>query len=250
MVSLIQKTFNFLLHPTALRTNVLIFIFILVLIPITVIFAGQPQTIQQQAAVKTSLSPTPAKNSSSPQPQNSILFYIEPFTIDAIRKTDVSGKSKDKNITFYLYHLTDDPEDDPEEKKVFKKITIPAAYDKDTNTFSSSRISLYNIPTGKYQLLLKVNGSLRQPLGTKEISADETIIIQAKEIKLVMGDVNNDNEIDMLDYAMILNCFEDKAVTSACKNPEDNDLNSDGIINSLDYDILSKSLLVSKTRKL
>ena len=250
MTSLIKKAFSFLLHPTALRTNILVFLIILVLIPITVIFAGQPQTIQQQAAVKTSLSLTPAKNSSSPQPQNSILFYIEPFTIDRIKKTNALKKTIDKNITFYLYNPTDDLKSDLKEKKVFRKTTTPAIYDKTTNTFSSSKFSLENIPAGKYQMLIRVNGSLRQFLGMKEISEGETIIIQGKEIKLIMGDINNDNEINMLDYSMIVNCFEDKAVTSICENAKNADINSDGLINSLDKDIFFKSLLASKTNNL
>src|SRR3989344_2988504 len=100
MDSLIKKAFGFLLHPTALRTNILVFLIILVLIPITVIFAGQPQTTQQHAAVKISPSPTPDKNPPSPQPQNSILFYIEPFIINSIKRTNASYRPKDRNVTF------------------------------------------------------------------------------------------------------------------------------------------------------
>lgn len=250
MGSLIKKAFGFLLHATPLRTNILILFIILASIPLTVFVTKKPQTIQQQAAVKTFPSPAPDETSPSPQPQTSTLFYIEPFTIDGIKKTSALNQPKDKNITFYLYNLTDDPETDPKEKKVFKKIAIPATYDKATNTFSSSKFSLENVPEGEYQILIKVNGSRRQFLGTKEIFINQTIIIQGKEIKLIMGDVNNDNEIDMLDYSMIMNCFEDKAVTSTCEKSEEADLNSDGIINSLDYDIFSKSLLVSETNRL
>lgn len=246
----LKKAFGFLLHATPLRTNILVFIIILVSILLTVIFTGQPRTTQQQAAVKTISSPAPEKNLPTPQPQSSILFYIEPFSIDDIKKTSPLNQPKDKNITFYLYNLTDDPETDPKEKKVFKKITISATYDKATNTFFSSKFILENVPEGEYQILIKVNGSRRQFLGTKEISIDQTIIIEGKEIKLIMGDVNNDNEIDMLDYSTIMNCFEEKIVTSMCEATEDADINSDGKINSIDRDIFLKSLLVSKTKKL
>lgn len=239
MASLIKKAFIFLLHPTALRTNILVFLIVLALIPITVMSAGRPQTIQQEAAVK--IPP--------PQPQSSTLFYIEPFIIDGIKKTNTQN-IKDKNITLYLYNLTDDPIQDSKETKVFRKLTIPAAYDKTSNTFSSSKFSFDNTPVGKYQLLLKVSGSLKQNLGTEDLSSSsETIIIQGKEIKLIMGDINNDNEINMLDYAMIANCFEAKAVTSLCQNIDQADLNYDGLINSLDYDFFLESL-VSKTKKL
>ena len=138
----LKKAFGFLLHPTALRTNLLIFVIILASIPLTVFVAKQPQTIQQQAAVKTFSSPAPEKNLPTPQPQSSILFYIEPFTVESIKRTNASYKPKDKNITFYLYNLIDDPENDLKETKVFKKITIPAFYDKAENTFSSSRFNL------------------------------------------------------------------------------------------------------------
>ena len=249
MGSLIKKAFDFLLHATPLRTNILVFLIILVSIPLTVIFAGKPQTIKQQAAVKTSPSPTPDKNSSSPQPQNSTLFYIEPFTIDGVQKTNAPNKPKDKNLTLYLYTLIDDPGKDPKEEKVFRKLTIPSRYDKASNTFSSSKFRLDNLSQDKYQLLLKIDGSLRQLVGIKDISPNDTVIIQSSEIKLVMGDVNNDNELNILDYGMIISCFEDKA--DLCTKRDASDLNFDGIVNRLDYDFFLKNLsLVSELNKL
>lgn len=241
MVSLIKRAFVFLLHPTASRTNgVLIILIILASIPLTVLFAQMHQQINQEAA------PPPPPPS---QPQNPAAFvYIEPFTIDGIQNKNTT-QPKDKNITLYLYNLTHDPSSEPKETKVFKKLILPSNYDPASNTFSSSKFSLDNAPKGKYQLLLKIDGSLRQLIGIKDITAsNETIIIQSEEVKLIMGDVNNDNELNILDYGLILDCFED-TVIHVCANKDFADLNFDGMVNNLDYDLFLKNLLVSKADK-
>ena len=251
VVGLIKRAFVFLLHPTASRTNMLVLLLIFASIPLTVLSAKKPQQINQQPAVKNVLSTSQDNNILPSQPQNSTLFYIEPFTIAGIKKTNTPNKPKDKNITFYLYNLIDDPEKDEDAEKAFRKLTISSSYDKNTNTFSSSKFHLDNLPQGKYQLLLKIDGSLRQSVGIKDIYPNETVIIQEKKIKLVMGDVNNDNKLNILDYDLILSCFEDKIVTSFCVNKDSSDLNFDGINNGLDYDIFLKNLsLVSKLDKL
>ena len=182
------------------------------------------------------------------QLQNPSAFvYIEPFIIDGIENTAIPV---DKNITLFLSSLTDDSSSSPKEKSVFKEFILPSKYETATNTFSSPKFSLDNVPNGKYQLLLKVDGSLKQLIGIKDITnSNKTLIIQSDEIKLFIGDTNNDNELNILDYAVILNCFESNTFNPICVNSDSADINYDGMVNDADYNLFLKNILVSRAEK-
>lgn len=58
-----------------------------------------------------------------------------------------------------------------------------------------------------------------------------------------IGDVNNDNTLDIKDYNEIaINCFEAKKETSACSYKIEADLNKDGEIDGIDLNIFLTNL--------
>ena len=75
-----------------------------------------------------------------------------------------------------------------------------------------------------------------EPSPTHDVDSDipEAGKEQAQLTRLVSGDINQDNEINLLDYNMILSCYGD----ADCDAKILADLNEDGQIGELDLSIL------------
>ena len=56
----------------------------------------------------------------------------------------------------------------------------------------------------------------------------------APGVKFVSGDINSDNELNLLDYNIFISCFGGKA----CDKKQQADLNLDGKIDEVDLNIL------------
>jgi hypothetical protein len=59
---------------------------------------------------------------------------------------------------------------------------------------------------------------------------------------MVMGDLfpldEGDNVADLNDYAVLVNCFNQRRGTPTCPNPRDADINDDGKVDGLDYNVM------------
>lgn len=104
---------------------------------------------------------------------------------------------------------------------------------------SYSNLSLAGLtPGSKYSALLKGPAQIATS-SAFFMSPAQTNLNDANPINLLSGDVNEDNQINNLDYSIVLKAL---GATSAQSNWNANaDFNKDGIINTLDLVIVSKN---------
>lgn len=105
-----------------------------------------------------------------------------------------------------------------------------------------------NLTSGNYLLKVYSPGFLQQQLpGFYQLTntADITLLPQT----LINGDITMDNVIDTSDYNVLLTCYGDKMKSDACKATPSfadgtplADLNDDGIVDGVDYNIFIRSL--------
>ena len=147
----------------------------------------------------------------------------------------------DKNIFVYLYGQNQDPSQDIEGKTVLPiKFSKALKYNPSTKSYQSGPLDIGNIPDGT-KILIKIDKYLRKLVSVNQVPSQTggTFEISiSSNTNFVPGDVNGDNIINIVDYAMIVDCFGDKQ----CDNKEASDLNEDGKIDGIDYNVFLKSL--------
>jgi|GEM_PF-2892897 len=63
---------------------------------------------------------------------------------------------------------------------------------------------------------------------------------------MIVGDINNDNKLNIEDYNILVGCYSDKANTSSCTDKENADLDDNGVIDGIDYNLFVRSLSVQE----
>jgi hypothetical protein len=121
-----------------------------------------------------------------------------------------------------------------------------------TVTFSSTNgnfigtIDIGNVGTGVYTGRIKAATYLRKSLsGIISLSTGQTKTITP--ISLITGDSNNDNQLSILDYNLLLDCFSDLSAARNCSDSNKKvatDLTDDGNVNQFDYNLFLRELSV------
>lgn len=129
--------------------------------------------------------------------------------------------------------------------KALPPITSPLYLDRgDLNsaTFVGNVDLGTSVPAGNYIIKVKTNKFLRKLIpGFKTISPNTTITLPA--ITLINGDINNDNVMNIADYNILASCFGEKMNTASCGNNKENaDLNEDGKVDQVDYNIFLRNI--------
>ncbi|MBI3093111.1 MAG: hypothetical protein HYZ02_02645, partial [Candidatus Levybacteria bacterium] len=98
------------------------------------------------------------------------------------------------------------------------------------------------ITTGTYNIKVKADKYLRKLIKDVQITQDATNRIS--QITLVLGDINADNKLSILDYNILVDCFGDKANSQTCGNNNKDfaDLDDNGRIDGVDYNLFLRSL--------
>jgi len=150
-----------------------------------------------------------------------------------------------RDITIVLYNLTT--------KALYKtKNTILF----DGTYFTASTLTLGQLPTGYYQIFVRVNGYLTKRITSSDGSSTHQITsgttISPPPNILVPGDiapqsgsdskVYGNNQLDLNDYNTFLGCYG----TSQCLNKTAADFDDDGIVDATDYNFLLRGFAVSK----
>jgi Mg-chelatase subunit ChlD len=97
--------------------------------------------------------------------------------------------------------------------------------------------------SGKYYVKVKTNIHLRRLVpGILTITAGQKNTIPAAT--LVTGDSNNDNQLNILDYNSLLDCYSDLAVATTCNydKKDATDFNDDGLVNQIDYNLFLREI--------
>ena len=127
-----------------------------------------------------------------------------------------------------------------------------------TATLTNSGNGLYRgtanignqIITGPYRIKLSAAKYLVKLVG-KDTNQIVQNIIQGQtytvaQTALLVGDANGDNNIDPLDYNLILSCYGDKASTASCRNKDLVDFDEDGSVGPLDIQLYFQAVGVAK----
>lgn len=150
-------------------------------------------------------------------------------------------------IIFYLYNIDTNSLITKENSVVF-----------DGQYFVRPVISLGQIPDGNYQVFIHSPAYLTQRLAqttnANSIQIKNGQAIQVTPNTLIAGDIApkhgntyGDNVLDILDYNSLLSCYGKNASKSSCENKQGADLDDNGVINAIDYNILLRGLHQTST---
>lgn len=99
------------------------------------------------------------------------------------------------------------------------------------------------ITPGAYLVKVKIDGFLSKSVpGIQNITAGQTVTLS--HVALVAGDITNDDVINNLDYNAFLACFGSKQTSPTCTSGTLADLNDDGRVDGLDYNLMLRELSV------
>jgi hypothetical protein len=102
------------------------------------------------------------------------------------------------------------------------------------------------IASGSYSIKVQSPTHLRRLVGggIQNLTIGQTNIIEA--VSLTAGDVNSDNKIDILDYNTMIGCYSDLSPAISCTSGNKllSDLNDDGAVNQVDYNLFLREISV------
>ena len=98
--------------------------------------------------------------------------------------------------------------------------------------------ALSSLTTGDYTVKVKSDRYLRKLVpGIQKITAGGVNTLP--QTNLIVGDINGDNVLDIIDYNLFLGCYNVSPVSSSCTN---SDLNDNGFVDGIDYNFFVRSL--------
>lgn len=111
-------------------------------------------------------------------------------------------------------------------------------------------IPVSNLPRGNYIISIKMDGFLGK-LVPGIVSMTQGQVVNLASISLVNGDMNNDNQLDIQDYNVLLSCFGSKFTTPTCLTPATSlspgaDIDDDGTVGGADYNLFLRELSVQR----
>lgn len=129
-------------------------------------------------------------------------------------------------------------------------ITGTLQYSTASAKFTAKLTVPANISAGSYIAKINADGFLtKQVPGITQVTSGQTITIP--EVSLVAGNINNDNQVDILDYNLLTDCFGSKQTSPSCtihptSTSSGADLNDDGVVDAADYNLFLRELSVQK----
>jgi hypothetical protein len=116
-------------------------------------------------------------------------------------------------------------------------------YDTSSGKFIGTVDLGQNFATGLYTVKIKTDQFLRVLVpGIQTITTGQTTTLSA--VTLVAGDIDGDNQINIVDYNILLGCYSDLLPATNCNatNNTLSDLNDDGAVNQFDYNLFLREL--------
>ncbi len=147
-----------------------------------------------------------------------------------------------RNLTIKLYNTNDN-------SKYAEFFEHTFTYNPSSEKYES-QIELLGVgQTGNYNLYVQGPRYLySQYPGSVAINQGQTVNLNSQNFYMITGNINNsdlsENRIDLMDYNVFISCSIYSQDTSACEqdpnNPENSDLDDNGIINEDDYTLFLK----------
>lgn len=111
-----------------------------------------------------------------------------------------------------------------------------------TNGSFKGFLTTDTLPAGVYTIKVKTDQYLRAIIpGIQTITTGQNNFMP--ETRLITGDINNDNVINIVDYNVLLGCYSDLSPATNCPGDKDNaDLTDDGAVNAFDYNLFLREL--------
>lgn len=120
-------------------------------------------------------------------------------------------------------------------------------YSSSTGNFTGM-INIGNtVSTGLYSVTVATLSYLEKTVTNIQLSAGTQTKIPS--LTLTAGDINGDGAINMLDYNILISCYGDSSNTANCPNYQAADINDDGIVDGTDYNIFLRELSSSNAGK-
>lgn len=121
-------------------------------------------------------------------------------------------------------------------------------YDGQDGKFKSNNFNLGALPDGKYQMVIQeeryLDAQLTNKNGDKAITVSGGVVVEMAPVTMIAGDLapgeRGDNFINIIDYNAIIGCMPG-APSNSCFNRDYADLNDDGKVDQIDFDILMKN---------
>lgn len=117
-------------------------------------------------------------------------------------------------------------------------------YDATVKKFTGN-ITVPNLSTGSYLVRISSPGFLSKKY-PGFINVTSGTSITPPELPMVNGNINNDTQLDVLDYNLLQSCYGSKATSSSCTNAQSADLNDDGTVGGGDFNLLLREFSVQK----
>jgi hypothetical protein len=109
-------------------------------------------------------------------------------------------------------------------------------------------ITIPGLTKKKYFVSVKTDGYLSKQIpGVISVTSGRAVFLPT--IFLVAGDINNDNQLDIQDYNILISCFANKFISADCLAPatiqsSGADMNDDGMVDGADYNLFLRELSV------
>lgn len=217
----------------------------------------EPAASASAIPVEDTVTPSPIDTTPEPSPQALGPILNLSFSMPGI--SSEGGNIKPLNITRPVDVFLYDPDSNSADKKVKPLFTIKTKVTYDSNPNSGTYTLFVNpyIDLGKdvvvdeyYQIAFKTPQALMKLIkdpkskeaGGKIFRMSKFMPINIPVQELISGDIyppqSNDDVMDISDYNMLVNCFGTKAYGSRCLSGSKADLDDNGVIDGLDYNIM------------
>jgi hypothetical protein len=126
-----------------------------------------------------------------------------------------------------------------------KSVSGTVAFNATLGNFQGTLDGGTDVVSGSYLVKVKGLPYLRRQLGGI-VTITATTTNTLPQGALVVGDANDDNQLNILDYNMMLDCYSELAPARNC-NPTkllSTDFNDDGSVNQFDYNLFLRELSV------
>jgi hypothetical protein len=125
-----------------------------------------------------------------------------------------------------------------------KTISGTVTYDTASGHFKGLVSLGTGIANGSYTIRVKADQLLRTVVpGIQNLISGNTF--DAPLTAMVTGDINNDNQLNILDYNILMGCYSDLSPASNCPAGDElrADITDDGDVNQFDYNLFLRELI-------